>query len=115
MGRFDSVNKSVIFHKRAAEVIRAFSKAVRTDIGELLFDLQRGESIGMPAARPMPTIAAGAYELRVKDADGIYRVFYYLKSAEGILVFHAFVKKTQTTPQNEIETARKRLWEMLNQ
>lgn len=69
----------------------------------------------MPAAKPMSTIAVGTYELRVKDADGIYRVFYYLKSAEGILVFHAFLKKTQTTPQNEIETAKKRLWEMLNQ
>ena len=109
------MNKLVIFHKRARDVIKGFSKAVRTDIGELLFDLQRGECIGLPDARPMPTIAVGAYELRVKDADGVYRVFYYLKSAEGILVFHAFAKKTQTAPQKEIETARKRLWEMLNQ
>ncbi|MCC6328205.1 MAG: type II toxin-antitoxin system RelE/ParE family toxin [Acidobacteria bacterium] len=109
------MKKSVIFHKRAQEIIKGFSKAVRRDIGELLFDLQRGENIGMPVARPMPAIAAGAYELRVKDADGIYRVFYYLKSAEGILVFHAFAKKTQTTPQNEIETAKRRLWEILNQ
>lgn len=109
------MNKSVIFHKRAREIIQGFSKAVRIDIGELLFELQRGENIGMPNARSIPTIAAGAYELRVKDTDGIYRIFYYLKSAEGILVFHAFAKKTQTTPQNEIETTRKRLWEMLNQ
>jgi len=109
------MNKSVIFHKRAKEIIKEFSKTVRIDIGELLFDLQRGENIGMPDARPMPTIATGAYELRVKDADGIYRVFYYLKSAEGIMVFHAFVKKTQATPQGEIVIARKRLWEMLNQ
>lgn len=108
------MNKSIIFHKRAREIIKGFSKAVRTDIGELLFDLQRGEDIGMPDAKPMPAIEAGTYELRIKDADGIYRVFYYLKSAEGILVFHAFTKKTQTTPQNEIKTARKRLWEMLN-
>ena len=111
----DDVSKSVIFHKRAKEIIKGFSKAVRIDIGELLFDLQRGENIGMPSARPMPTIGVGAYELRVKDADGIYRVFYYLKSEDGILVFHAFVKKAQTTPQKEIETARKRLWEMLSQ
>lgn len=109
------MDKSVIFHKRAKEIIKGFSRAVRRDIGELLFDLQRGENIGMPDARPMPAIAAGAYELRVKDADGIYRVFYYLKSEEGILVFHAFAKKTQTTPQSEIETAKKRLWEILNQ
>ncbi len=108
------LNKNVIFHRRAKEIIKGFSKNVRTGIGELLFDLQRGENIGMPYARPMPTIAAGAYELRVKDTDGIYRIFYYLKSADGILVFHAFAKKTQTTPQNEIVTARKRLWEMLN-
>ncbi len=109
------MNKTVIFHKRAKEIIKGFSKAVRRDIGELLFGLQRGENIGMPAARPMPAIAVGAYELRVKDADGIYRIFYYLKSAEGILVLHAFAKKTQTTPQSEIETAKKRLWEILNQ
>ncbi|MBK9163103.1 MAG: type II toxin-antitoxin system RelE/ParE family toxin [Acidobacteria bacterium] len=109
------MNKDVIFHKRAREIIRGFTKAVRINIGELLFDLQRGENIGMPDARPMPTIAVGAYELRVKDADGIYRVFYYLKSEEGILVFHAFAKKTQATPQKELETAKKRLWEMLNQ
>ena len=108
------MNKNVIFHERAKEVIGGFSKAVRSEIGELLFDLQRGANIGLPAARPMATIAVGAYELRVKDADGIYRVFYYLKSAEGILVFHAFAKKTQTTPQKEIETAKKRLWEILN-
>ena len=108
------MNKDVIFHKRAREIIRGFTKAVRINIGELLFDLQRGENIGMPDARPMPTIAAGAYELRVKDRDGIYRVFYYLKSPEGVLVFHAFTKKTQATPKNEIETAKKRLWEMLD-
>lgn len=109
------MNKKVIFHRRAKEIIQGFSKAVRRDIGELLFELQRGGSLDMPTAKPMSTVAVGAYELRVKDADGIYRVFYYLKSAEGILVFHAFGKKTQTTPQNEIETAKKRLWEMLNQ
>ncbi len=62
----------------------------------------------------MPDIERGAYELRFRDADGIYRVFYYLKSAKGILVIHAFRKKTQATPQREIELGRKRLWEMLN-
>ena len=70
---------------------------------------------GCPHLGRCQTIAAGVYELRVKDTDGIYRVFYYMKSAEGILVFHAFAKKTQTTPQNEIETAKKSLWEILNQ
>ena len=36
-------------------------------------------------------------------------MFYVIEFGEGILVFHAFKKKTEQTPQKEIETARKRL------
>jgi hypothetical protein len=46
--------RAVIFHEKTVEIIRGFSKAVRTDVGELLFDLQCGENIGMPEARSMP-------------------------------------------------------------
>jgi len=62
----------------------------------------------------MPQVAAGASELRVRDADGIYRVFCYTASTQGVLVFHAFVKKTQRTPPLEIELAGKRLKELLD-
>ena len=68
----------------------------------------------MPNSRPMPVVAAGVSELRVTDDDGIYRVFYSTTSTPGILVFHAFVKKTQRTPPLEIELARKRLKELLD-
>jgi len=107
--------KDVDFHDKAKIILRGFSRTARFDIGGLLYRLQKGESLTMPDARPMPSIAPGAYEMRIKDAEGIYRVFYYLKSAKGILVFHAFTKKTQSTPQKEIEVGKKRLWEMLNQ
>ena len=49
----------------------------------------------------------------MRDGQGIYRVFYLLKSEDGIFVFHAFTKKTQTAPRTEIELGRKRLLEML--
>jgi len=68
----------------------------------------------MPHSRPMPGVAAGASELRVKGADGSYRAFYYVASSQGVLVFHAFVKKTRRTPPLEIELARKRLQELLD-
>ena len=68
----------------------------------------------MPNARPMQTISSGAWELRVKGADGIFRVFYYTASSKGVLVFHAFEKKTQRTPSLEIKLARKRLKESLD-
>ena len=68
----------------------------------------------MPNSRPMGIVAAGVSELRVQDNNGSYRIFYYTASAKGILVFHAFVKKTQRTPALEIELARKRLKELLD-
>jgi len=69
----------------------------------------------MPISRPMPSVAAGVSELRVRDENGIYRVFYYTASVRGILVFHAFVKKTQFTPPLEIDLARKRLKELFDE
>ncbi len=68
----------------------------------------------MPVARSMPTVAPGVSELRVKGEDGVFRVFYFTATRKGILVFHAFAKKTQRTPPLEIELAKKRLKELLN-
>ena len=61
----------------------------------------------------MPSVGPGASELRIRDASGIYRAFYLVKQADSILVFHAFVKKTQKTPERELTVGKKRLREML--
>jgi phage-related protein len=50
----------------------------------------------------------------VRGEDGLFRVFYYTASATGVLVFHAFAKKTQRTPVPEIELARKGLRKLLD-
>jgi phage-related protein len=106
--------RPIILHPKAREAIRRFPKEARIRLGKGLFRLQMGEQIGMPNSRPMPGVAAGVSELRVKGADGSYRAFYYVASSQGVLVFHAFVKKTQRTPPLEIELARKRLQELLD-
>jgi phage-related protein len=106
--------RPIVLHPKAREVIRRFPKEVRMRLGRGLFRLQMGEPLGMPSSRPMSGVAAGVLELRVKAEDGSYRAFHYTASSRGILVFHAFVKKTQRTPPLEIELARKRLKELLN-
>jgi len=106
--------RPVIFHPKARDAIRRFPKEARAALGKGLFRLQMGETLRMPNSRSMPQVAAGASELRVRDTHGIYRVFYYTASTQGVLVFHAFVKKTQRTPPLEIEVAGKRLKELLN-
>lgn len=88
---------------------------VKRHLGKAIFDLQRGHSLGMPLSRPMPQVAVGVEEIRIRDETGIYRTFYFKKSRRGILIPHAFVKKTTTTPRHEIEIARKRLKELTNE
>jgi len=86
---------------------------VRREIGKAIFDLQKGTKLSMPLFRPMPSVASGVEELRIKDRAGAYRVFYFIKLETAVLIFRAFQKKTSKTPAHEIELARTRLKEML--
>jgi phage-related protein len=94
------------------EAIRSFPQPARRQVGEAILELQKGARLTMPLSRPMTTVGTGVHEIRVRDAAGIYRAFYLVKSARGVIVFHAFEKRTQQTPQREIDLGRKRLREM---
>ena len=101
-----------MFHPKARDAIRAFPRELRDRLGKALFLLQMGEKPGMPLSKPMPAVAPGVSELRLRSEDGQFRVFYFTATVRGILVLHAFSKKTQQTPPLEIQLARKRLKEM---
>jgi phage-related protein len=88
---------------------------VRREFGKAIFDLQKGKKLSMPLSRPMSSVESGVDELRVRDRSGVYRVFCYRKLADSILIFHAFAKKTQKTPPQQIALAQKRLQEMLDE
>ena len=105
--------KAIRVHKAAAKEIGNLSVVLRVRIAELLDLVAHGESLGLPMSRPMPSIATGVHELRIKDSSGQYRVFYYTKVQSEILVFHCFKKKTQATPKKEMDLAKKRLKELL--
>jgi phage-related protein len=105
--------KAAHFHPCATDALRAFPEDVRRAFGKAIYDLQSGHTLSMPLSRPIPSLGAGAAELRIRDSSGIYRAFYMVKVADAILVFHAFVKKTQKTPEAELALGKKRLKEML--
>ncbi|MEI8346201.1 MAG: type II toxin-antitoxin system RelE/ParE family toxin [Pseudomonadota bacterium] len=104
---------NVIWHPKARAIIKKLSKEVKNEFGYLIFRLQTGDLLEMPQARPMSIAGHGTYELRVRGDDGNYRLFYYLKHPSGILLFHAFKKKTNQTPPREIDSAGRHLKEML--
>lgn len=101
------------FHAATKKVIREFPKPVKIELGNAITALQMGEKLKMPLSRPMPSIGRGVAEIRIKDATGEYRSFYFCNLEKEILIFHAFVKKSQKTPNLEIELGRKRLKELL--
>ena len=107
--------KEVIFHKQVIDVLRTLLRGIKRELGKAIRDLQRGQVLKMPLSRPMPSVSLGVAELRVRDSSGNYRLFYYLKSRRGILVFHIFMKKTQKSSQHDISLGRQRLKEVLSE
>jgi phage-related protein len=105
--------KAVRIHKKVSKELEKLDFSLRKQLAELFALLAEGENLGMPVSRHMPVVEHGVHELRVKDRSGQYRVFYYTKKADAILIFHLFKRKTQETPSQEIETAKGRLEEML--
>lgn len=101
--------KEIIWDKTARKTVQEFSVEVRRELGALLMILQQGYVLGPPQSKPMKSVDPSAFELRIKDASGIYRVFYVFFDEGKILIPHAFTKKTQKTPGKEIETAKNRL------
>lgn len=85
-----------------------FSDAAKEECAVLLRRLQNGEKLEMPQSRPMPSVAAGCHELRVRDAQANWRLIYFLDS-DAVLVLHVFAKKTQATPPDAIKLSQARL------
>ncbi len=86
------------------------SAAARIEAGYLLRRLQRGERLGMPQSRPMPTIGRRCHELRINDEDSTWRVIYRLDE-DAVVILEVFSKKTQQTPKPVIEACKRRLKE----
>jgi phage-related protein len=56
----------------------------------------------------------GLFELRPRGRAGIGRAFYCFLLGKKVVVLHAFIKKSQQTPDSELKMARKRLKEVKN-
>jgi phage-related protein len=64
----------------------------------------RGNALREPYSKP---IKNGIFELRIKFASDITRVFYFFYQGGKIIVTNGFVKKSQKTPKSEIALAEK--------
>ena len=63
-----------------------------------------GNTLREPHSKPM---GDGLFELRIKFASDISRIFYFFVVDNKIILTNGFVKKTMKTPKSEIDLARK--------
>ena len=71
-----------------------------------------GLNLGMPHTRSMGN---RLFELRVRGAEGIARALYCTLVDQRIIVLHVFIKKSRKTPRRELDVARRRLKEVLDE
>jgi phage-related protein len=76
--------KIIRFHRAVEKDLRDWPLTARVELADLLGFLSSGQSVGMPASRPMPSVGIGVSELRIKERSGQYRVFYFTKLADAI-------------------------------
>ena len=67
----------------------------------------------MPQSRPMPSIGPRCHELRINDADTMWRLIYRV-DPDAIVIAEVFAKKTEKTPKEVMQACKKRLKEYDN-
>lgn len=98
------------FHPRVLAEIESWPVDVLADyarLSELL--AEHGPSLRLPHSR---AFGKGMFELRPRGRSGIGRALYCFLVGQRIVVVHAFIKKTQETPEKELKLARKRVKEL---
>lgn len=95
--------------KPVREWLLEISQDDRRIIGYDVQTVEFGWPIGMPVCRPL---GDGLWEVRSNLGDGtIGRVIFCIIGGDMVLL-HGFVKKSQKTPSQDIELARKRRKEL---
>ena len=61
----------------------------------------------------MSTIGIGVNEIRIRDESGSYRVLYVAKFEEAVYVLHVFEKRSQKTPQHDVQLTKGRYADLL--
>jgi phage-related protein len=90
--------------------VRAWLKSLepvedRKRIGVDIATVEYGWPVGMPACCPLKD---GLYEVRTSLSGGkIARVLFYIDVAGRMVLLHGFIKKTQKTPDQDLEIARR--------
>jgi len=99
----------IVVLKQAKKELAEAPKEIIADALSLFDELASGKILGMPVSRPLPGIAKGLHELRLKSRAGQFRIFYLIRVGDAIYILHVAHKKSQRTDKQTVEIIRSRL------
>lgn len=89
----------------AEEFILSQDVKMRVKLFRLLELLElKGNELREPYSK---SLSDGIFEIRAIQGNNITRVLYFFVAGKKIILTNGFVKKTQKTPDNKIELAKK--------
>jgi len=106
-------SKTVAFRGSSLDDLRTFPILARREAGHQLDQVQHG--LEPDDWKPMPTIGPGVREIRIRDANGAFRIVYVAKFADAVYVLHCFQKKTQKTSKPDLSLAESRYRDLLKE
>lgn len=98
------------YHPKVLSDIEGWPVDVLADYARLVeLLIEHGPNLRLPHSRSM---GEGLFELRPRGRSGIGRAMYCFLVGKRVVVVHAFIKKTQQTPDKELKLAHKRVKEL---
>jgi putative addiction module killer protein len=96
--------KIIAYRNYYRDFMESLSAGVRKKIHYLLDLLASQERI---SKKFVDHIRDGLYELKAEYEGNIYRIFFMFDGDKIVVLFNGFQKKTQKTPEKEIQKALK--------
>lgn len=97
-------------HPRVTAEIERWPAGILSDHPRIVERVMEfGPPLRMPRSRAMDD---GFFELRPRSSEGTGSGFYCFVVDQNMVVPHAFIEKTQETPERELKLARKRMKEV---
>ena len=74
---------------------------------KVLYGLLMLKTVDRLSAKYVKSIKDGLFELRIEWQSNIYRIFFCFDEGQIVILFNGIQKKTQKTPDKEIDKALK--------
>ena len=105
-GRKKILRQVVAYANYFKDFKKSLSKETLQKIYQIFIYIMTQEQVPAKFLKSI-TGVVGLYEIRVEESGNIYRIFCCMDEGRLVILFNGFQKKSQKTPPEEIERAKR--------